>query len=211
MALTLRYSVSAFVGIIITATLFIGMLGLLKQSKATPSSGDVNIDFSFLRDFNEPVETPDPPKEIPEPKEVIQPPAAPTLTVKVDNNPAINLPKDGISRNKPNLLAGIKLPGLGNGWSDVNDNQSGAIKAAIAPLYPPTELMKKTEGWVRLQITINEFGGVSAVSVVDAQPKRVFDAAAKKAIKKWKFHPKVVDGQAVSFVVTQTIEFKIDQ
>lgn len=207
---SIRFSVSALFGFLITTALFIGMLSLLGNAKTVPSSADVNIDFSFVKEFEEPkVESPTD-KEPPKPEEVVQPPAAPTLAVSIDNSPVIQLPIDGIGKSAPDLLPGIGLPGL-IGSGQFSENQSGGIKAAIAPMYPQQELMKKTEGWVKLKITVDEFGGVGSVSIIDAQPKRVFNAAAKKAIKKWKFHPKVVDGKAVSFVATQTIEFKINQ
>jgi protein TonB len=34
------------------------------------------------------------------------------------------------------------------------------------------------------------------VEVLDADPKRVFDREAKRALRKWKYRPKVVDGVA---------------
>ncbi|MCX7552298.1 TonB family protein [Marinicella sp. S1101] len=211
MTAKIRFSVSAIIGFFITATLFIGMLSLLKQSKAMPVGTDANIKFSFVQDYKAPAEEPKPTKTLPEPQKVKQPPAAPSIAVDIDRAPVVALPIDGIGKDTPDLLPGIGMPGLPGAGGVYRENQSGGIKAAIAPMYPPNELMKKTEGWVKLQITVNEFGGVSAVSVIDAQPKRVFNAAATKAIKKWKFHPKMVDGQAVSFIATQTIEFTIDE
>lgn len=212
MAKTIRFSISALLGIIITAGLFMGMLGLLKEAKTTTSGDDVNVNFSFVRDFKEPVVTPDKPKDIPEPKKVTQPPAAPQLTTDVISDPIpSSLP--GLSEaNRFNLIGEISIPGTGTGLGGgYNADNPGVIKVAIAPIYPQAALISKTEGWVKLQITVDEFGGVGAVSIVDAEPKRVFNAAAKRSIKKWKFHPKMVDGQAVSFVATQTIEFKINE
>ncbi len=208
--MTFRFSVSAIFGIFITAALFLGMLSLLKQKPVVFDTDDMNINFSFVKDYKAPTEQKEPPKEIPEPKEVIQPPAAPTLKVSVNDSPDINIPLDGISKNTPNLLSDIKIPGVGSD-GPVISGPSGGIKQAIPPMYPPQELVKRTEGWVQVQISVNEFGAVSSISVLDAKPKRVFDAATKKAIKKWKFHPKIADGKAVPFTATQTIEFKLDQ
>jgi protein TonB len=46
--------------------------------------------------------------------------------------------------------------------------------------------------------------------VLDAKPRRLFERAAKKAILKWKFKPRIVDGKAVPRKAIQTIEFKLE-
>ena len=45
--------------------------------------------------------------------------------------------------------------------------------------------------------------------VVSADPENIFDKSALKAVLKWKFKPKLVDGQAVERQATQEIEFKL--
>jgi len=47
--------------------------------------------------------------------------------------------------------------------------------------------------------------------VVDSDPRRVFDREALRAILRWKFRPRIVDGQAVSREAEQTIEFNMDE
>jgi len=47
--------------------------------------------------------------------------------------------------------------------------------------------------------------------VIKAEPASVFNDAALKAILKWKFKPKLVDGQAVERQATQEIEFKLSR
>jgi len=80
----------------------------------------------------------------------------------------------------------------------------------IAPQYPRRAAMKGTEGWVKLEFTILEDGTVTDVDVIDADPKRVFDTAAKKAILRWKFKPLIVDGKAQQRRATQVIDFKLN-
>lgn len=79
----------------------------------------------------------------------------------------------------------------------------------VAPQYPRHAARKGIEGWVKVEFTILEDGSVSDVSVVDAEPKRIFDREAIRAVMRWKFKPKVVDGKPVKRRANQVIGFKL--
>lgn len=50
------------------------------------------------------------------------------------------------------------------------------------------------------------------MTVVDAEPKRVFDREAIRALKRWKYSPKVVDGKAVQQPgIMVQLDFSLDQ
>ena len=70
--------------------------------------------------------------------------------------------------------------------------------------------MKGQEGWVKIEFTITETGTVKSPRVIDAEPPRVFNREAIRAILKWKFKPRVVDGVAVERLATQTIDFNLE-
>ena len=72
----------------------------------------------------------------------------------------------------------------------------------VPPDYPPG---LNVEGWVKVQYSITETGSVRDAVVVDASPKGVFDAAALKAIARWRYAPKIEDGVAVERVGIQTL------
>jgi len=80
----------------------------------------------------------------------------------------------------------------------------------IRPLYPREAVLAGIEGWVRLEFTITETGAVRDPRVVDAQPPRTFNREAIRALLKWKFKPRVVDGVAVERRATQVIDFSLD-
>ncbi len=207
----MRFSVSGLISTVIAAALFIGMLSLLKGKTLQITSSDPDIKFSFVKAY-QPIE-PKPPREtvLPEPKKVVQPPAAPPLPTTSNNKSSIDLPENfGTAAKDLNIIKGISIPMMGTG-TGYDQGANGGLKTGIAPMYPPAALMSKTEGWVEVLITVNEFGQVADVEVLNAEPRRVFNAAATKAVRKWRFFPKEVDGQAISYQVTQTIEFKIDQ
>jgi protein TonB len=81
----------------------------------------------------------------------------------------------------------------------------------IPPLYPARALLRRTEGWVRLQLTIDADGLVADARVLDASPEGVFDQAAIKAVRRWRFEPSARGGRNASLQVTQKIEFKLER
>ena len=75
----------------------------------------------------------------------------------------------------------------------------------IEPEYPPRALARAIEGWVKVQYAISGTGVVTNVVVIESDPRNVFDAAAAKAVSRWRYNPKVEGGIAVERVGMQTI------
>jgi periplasmic protein TonB len=73
------------------------------------------------------------------------------------------------------------------------------------PEYPPRELSRGTQGWVRVQFSVSSIGTVRDAVVIDSEPDAVFDQAALKAIARWRYNPRVENGEAVERVGLQTI------
>lgn len=97
------------------------------------------------------------------------------------------------------------------------ENGSGVLDGSViaqvrvSPIYPERARTRGLEGYVDLSFTVLENGVVADVLVVDSQPGGVFDRAAVKAVKKWRYRPQIVNGEPV---VTENIEtrmtFKLD-
>ena len=82
----------------------------------------------------------------------------------------------------------------------------------INPDYPSRALSSGIEGWVLVQFTITATGAVRDPVVVDSEPPKIFDAAALKAVARWRYNPKVEGGVAVERVGVQTtIRFMIEE
>jgi len=82
----------------------------------------------------------------------------------------------------------------------------------VVPQYPATAQSRGIEGWVQVEFTITAAGTVRDPIVIAAEPARIFDQAALRAIRKWKYNPKVEDGKAVERPgVRVRLDFRIDE
>jgi protein TonB len=79
------------------------------------------------------------------------------------------------------------------------------------PDYPEDARRKGTEGWVRLEFTVNERGQVRDIIVVAAEPEGVFEDAASGALARWRFRPPVAaDGQPVPLRTSVQLRFQLE-
>lgn len=160
----------------------------------------------------------EPPKPPPKPPEPVQ-----TPRMQVEQPPLAPLPKLNIAMPKldlarvdtgfdPAITNGVQVGKTVGGLASKGFAGSGEVipLVRIKAQYPTSALRKGIEGWVKVKFSINQKGGVKNVRVVEAQPRRVFERSAIKAISRWKFKPKLVDGVAVERDgVLQTIRFNL--
>lgn len=145
-------------------------------------------------------------KKPPPPKD---PPPAPRMQISKVDQPAQDLPQ----MNMPQLdvpLVGGQGMFIGN-FRQVDTTAEGDVVPVmvIRPLYPRDAAIDGIEGWVKLEFTITASGSVQDARVIDADPARIFNREAIRAILKWKFKPRVVDGVAVDRRATQVIDFSL--
>lgn len=82
----------------------------------------------------------------------------------------------------------------------------------INPKYPTTAARDGIEGWAQLSFSISPTGEVIDPVVINAEPKRTFDREAIRAIKRWKYRPKVIEGVAqLQTGQTVQLDFKLQQ
>lgn len=118
---------------------------------------------------------------------------------------------DGLNFNMPAIDVGGASVDIGSPGAMMKDGDATPI-VRINPKYPPQAARDGIQGWVKLSFTIDTLGGVKDVEVIDAEPKRVFDREARRALRKWKYKPKFVDGQAVEQPgLTVQLDFRLEQ
>ena len=207
----LRILVAALVAGGVTFGLFLLMYALIS------SGSDQRPDLEAISGIRfGPVEIPDEimtrsrrkPKKPPPPEE---PPSPPRMQIsKVDLQVQKTPQRDVPDLDVP--LAGGSGMFIGN-FQQVDQGAEGDVipVVVIRPMYPREAAIAGTQGWVKVEFTITEAGTVKDPRVVDARPPRVFNREAIRAILKWKFKPRVVDGIAVERRATQVIDFTLDE
>jgi len=198
-----KFIVSILLGAAIAFGLFVIMAKLVqndgKAQESLPPPPVIDIvmqkpDDEVQTRVRKPPPPPPPPQEPPK-VELVEP-------AQADPN------SSGFSLSIPSVDTGGISNAVG-GIGGMRDGDAAPI-VRIPPDYPPQAARDGKEGWVRLSFTINEVGGVEDVEVLDADPKRIFDRNAKRALRKWKYRPQIVDGIAQKqFGLEVQLDFKL--
>ena len=206
----MRYLMSLGAGAVMGLLLFLLMSTLISGGKGyvkDESAGKV-VDFIRIRqDEITNIKQRQKPKE-PEPPK--KPPPPPKLKVAKQDKP----PPTQMRMETPNVDISL---GAGGGpflgaWNPGDISSDGDVIpiVRINPQYPRDALMAGTEGFVEIEFTIMEDGSVADASVIKSEPRRIFNRAALRAIYRWKFKPRIIDGVAVQRRARQTIEFNME-
>lgn len=204
----MRYLLSVVAGLFVTLGLFYFMSTLISHGAKQAAVKDVGEIVDFIRvKQDESTRTrerkipkkPEPPKK--------QPPKPQMQFAEQQNQQQNDLKMD-----MPKLAAGLKGgigPYLGRGGGGGSADSEEMPIVRIRPQYPQKAAMRGIEGHVTVSFTITETGGVKDVRILESKPPRVFDRSAQRAVLKWRYRPKVVDGQAIAREMTTTVEFKL--
>ncbi|MEZ9448977.1 energy transducer TonB [Vibrio splendidus] len=147
-------------------------------------------------------------RAVPEKPEMPEPPPE----AKTSQSQAEVTPLNSMS-SLPSLDLNTSVDGLAINaptFSDFGSNQQALPLYRVEPRYPAKALKRGAEGHVIMSFTIDETGRPIDIQVTDANPRRMFEREAMRALKKWKYQPKVVDGKAIDQVgQTVKLEFKL--
>lgn len=63
------------------------------------------------------------------------------------------------------------------------------VVSQVSPRYPPLALRRRIEGFVELSFTVQPDGRVTDISVIDSEPRTLFNREAINAMERWRFAP----------------------
>lgn len=202
----LRLLVSILLGIAVTFGLFVFMAELIANSARAPEepSPPVVLDLVVSKKEAKAHIRKRPPPPPPPPKTPPKTPPVEPEPVESDA-PAVNLAPPSFSSKASG--GGFTAPVLGK-----QDGDAQPI-VRLEPKYPTKARRDGIEGYVVLKFVVLEDGSVSDIEVIEAKPKRIFNREAIRALKKWKYKPKIVDGKAVkqTGITPVRLDFTLDQ
>lgn len=183
----------------ITVALFLLMANLIVPQKQISISTDDNPSIQITRTErdeqvnNKKREIPTKPvfKEMPTP-----PPLKPPRPVSSEKTAALD----------PNILSSD------GGMKKINPSNDRRATPLVRfpPEYPQGPQRRGQEGWVLVEFTITHNGEVADIVIVDADPKKIFNRAVLRALKRWKYQPKIVNGKAVpQYNIREIFRFEI--
>ena len=196
----IRYSVSTILGVAVTFGLFFVMQSLI----ATGERANTELQSFQLDDFvrverEELVETrKDKPEKPPEPE------ARPDIPRPDSLEDSFDSIKVSLSRPRIDVRSNIGAVGFG-----VSDGELLPI-IVVAPVYPIRAARRNLEGYVLVEFTVTRTGNVKDVVVLESS-NPLFERPAIVAVSKFKYKPRVVDGEPVEVTgVTNKINFAVE-
>lgn len=181
----LRLTGATALGAVTTVAVLLLMRSLIEGDTPTLDERPPGATLTFLPLIEDepPARAVDDPVKPPPPE--IQPPPPPALgaddpgaTVGVD----FAAPQTSI--DGPNPITGV-----------ADGDALPVVK--VRPTYPASAQSRGIEGHVLVQFDIDELGRVSNVVVLEATPSGVFERAALKAVERFRYKPRVVNGRPV--------------
>ena len=104
----------------------------------------------------------------------------------------------------------IILPAAG--FQNIGISDSGPSKRIIKmtrPVYPPDAKAAGIEGLVRLDVRVGKDGIVKEIRNASGRPELI--PAAADAVKNWIYEPVLKDGEAVEFLVSVDVNFRLQK
>jgi protein TonB len=159
----------------------------------------------------------------PPPNPVRTPQRVPPKTSWIDN-PKVDVPTHPI--NLPLIdLGPTKIdpgPIAGSGSTIVKDIPHTAITIArsgpqlltppseLKPPYPPSKLLNEEEAVLKLRLTIDANGRVTAVDPIGRADAAFLEAARRHLMAHWRYKPASEDGRAITSMTTVTLSFQLE-
>ena len=181
-----RYAISIGLGALVTFALLFVMQLLIATGRGAITEARAFRIVDFVRvERQSIVETKkEKPEKPPEPEQAPDMPS-PDMLDSFDSSMAVSM-------SSPVINASLNIGGVGFGVSD--GEYLPIVK--VAPIYPARAASRGLEGYVILEFTVTRAGTVRDVFVVESTSS-IFERAATTAAYKFKYKPRVIDGEPV--------------
>lgn len=114
---------------------------------------------------------------------------------------------DAVNIAQPSINTDIAV-GFGNNFT--SDGEYLPI-VRVNPRYPTNAATRGIEGWVIVEFTVTSNGSVKDPVIIENEPSSIFDREARRAVTKWKYKPRVIEGNPVEVPGVRTkLIFSLD-
>jgi periplasmic protein TonB len=124
-------------------------------------------------------------------------PAPPALSVAAPSAAANDALSNVVSSSAP--MPTLKVLRVSHGVSQ------GLLIKKVAPVYPAAALAMHKHGAVELLAKVGKDGSISSVQVLSGDP--ALAKSASDAVKQWKYHPYLLNGEPVEIETQITVNF----
>ena len=187
--IAIRWVISVALALLITLVLFYLMQALI----ATGAQQEQRVNVVKIVDATMPDIAMEVVREVEKPQPIEQldtpPPEVPDRQLSMDSGPSLAIERAAVTIDADLSIGGASI--------SITDGEMLPL-VNVTPQYPTRAASRGIEGWCQVSFTVTETGGVIDVVVVDAEPAGIFDTASMRAAERFKFQPKVVDGQGVA-------------
>lgn len=184
-----RAASSVALAIAVTTALFFMMHNLVtnRQDPFDQSGDRLVVDFVRLERDEEVQQKDRKPLKPPKPE---APPPQPQIMQMQSPKP----------RTDPMRMAEIPMNldfDMGDGFGMNSADGDYFYITKVTPVYPRRALARGIEGYVIVQFDVSPTGAVTNARVIESEPPNVFDEAALNATLKFKYKPRIINGEAV--------------
>lgn len=174
----------AVLSCLFSGVITVGLLLLMRHFVATTDAAYQEGPPPQKLVFSRTVEDPEPPAR----RKRVEPP-------RVLDEPQRPVPDDvAIGQGGVPTTFDLVVPFVGEVGQAVSEARMPIPFLTPVPEYPQRALARGVEGWVLVSFTIAATGAVADPMVVDANPPGIFDAAALRAVMRYRYRPQIVAG-----------------
>ena len=199
----MRYGAAAVAGAIVAVALLYIMQAVISTDKNPLNEAPKIRILEFVRVIEDvPVNVIKPEFDEPPPPDEIPP-----------DMPEVDLSEDGLGSAVVDVgVSGdfaVDLGGFDMGWDHDGDYLP---LSRVEPDYPTRALQRGIEGYVIVEFLVTKEGNVENPVVVEAKPPGIFERSALRAVVKFKYKPKVLNGEAIPVSgVKNRIVYQLDE
>lgn len=186
-----RYALAIGVAAIVTFGLFFLMQFLISMEGGGLNEALRSSPIEFVR-LKRDSELLTKKRKLPQKQEHEEPPPPPDIDMARAPKPSQNVDGTGVA---PVIDTSLNLAGGPHLGAPSDADIIPLVR--VEPQYPIRAAERGIEGWVEVEFTISPAGTVKDPIVTDYHPSSIFNRSALRAIRKWKYRPKIVDNVPV--------------